>query len=128
MGHVSQFMLVSIHVIDIELNHRRVHLRGLRETDGSAMQSFQVCPEIQVVPLNVERLCLADGVPLAGQNLGIRLPVVGVKVLDRASCRLVAQLSARRVGAPPQDVSGDARGRAVEALPAPALPRLIFDK
>ncbi len=79
------------------------------------MQSFQVCPEVQVVPLNVERFCLADGVPLAGQNLGIRLPVVGVKVFDRASCQPIAELLARRVGAPPQDVSGDARGGAVEA-------------
>ncbi|MDT5272618.1 MAG: hypothetical protein QOH49_4804, partial [Acidobacteriota bacterium] len=42
IGHASQFMLVSIHVIDIELNHRRVHLRGLRETDRAAMQPFQV--------------------------------------------------------------------------------------
>lgn len=92
------------------------------------MQSFEMRPEVQVVPPNVERLRLADGVPLAGQHPGIRLPVVGVKLLDRASCQLVAQLSARRVGAPPQDVSGDARGRAVEAVPAPALLRLIFDK
>jgi len=28
-GRVSQFMLVSIRVIDIEFNHRRVHLMGL---------------------------------------------------------------------------------------------------
>jgi hypothetical protein len=59
-------MLVSIDVINIEFNNRRVHLRGLRETDGSAMQSFQVCPEVQVVSLNVERLRLAGGVPPGG--------------------------------------------------------------
>src|SRR3569832_227556 len=121
-------MLVSIRVIDIEFNHCRVHLIGLREADSSAMQSFQMCPEVQVEPLYVERLRLADDVPLAGQQLGIRWPVVGVKVLDRASGQLVAQLPTRRIGAPPQNVSGDARGRAVEAVPAPALPRLIVNK
>ncbi len=92
------------------------------------MQPFQMRAEVQVVPLNVERLRLADGVPRGGQYLGKRLPVVGIKVLDRASCQLVAEMSAGCVGAPPQDVSSDARRRAVEAIPAPALLRLIFDK
>jgi len=30
------------------------------------MQPFQVRPEVQVVPLDIERFRLADGVPLAG--------------------------------------------------------------
>ena len=65
-GRVSQFTLVSIDVIDIEFNHRRMHLSGLRETDGSTMQSFQMRPEVQVVLLDALRLRLTDGVPLGG--------------------------------------------------------------
>ncbi len=87
-------MLISIDVIDVELNHRRVHLSGLRESDGSTMQSFQVRPEVQVVALDVECLRLADGVPLGRQHLGIRLPVVGIKVCDRAACEFALELAA----------------------------------
>lgn len=59
-------MLRGIRMIDIEFNHHHVHLRGLREADRAAVQSLQVCPEIQVVSLDVELLRFADRVALCG--------------------------------------------------------------
>jgi hypothetical protein len=78
-------MLISINVIDIELNDRRVHLIGFRETDRSAMQPFQVRAEVQVVTLDVERSRFADPMPLRRQRLSIRLPVVSIEILHRAA-------------------------------------------
>lgn len=78
-------MLVSIHVIDIELTDRCMHLIGFRETDRSAMQPLQVRPEVQVVALDVERLRFADYMPFGRQCLGVRLPVIRIEVLHRTA-------------------------------------------
>lgn len=87
-------MLRSIHVIDIEFNDRRVHLIGFRETDRSALQPFQVCAEVQVVPLAVERFRFADRMPFRRPRLGIRLPGVGIEILYRAAGEFLKQLPA----------------------------------
>jgi len=52
-GRVSQLMLLSIKVIDIELDHRVVHLHRSRVADRASLQSLNPRPEIEVIPLDV---------------------------------------------------------------------------
>lgn len=84
--------------------------------------------EVEVFAFDVLGAGFSDEVDLLVKALGIAFPMVGVKLLHAAASKFLAQLATTRIGAAPDEESGDTPGAAIEGIPQPILLFFILHK
>jgi hypothetical protein len=126
-GRVSKEML-TIMVVNVELNESFVHLSALWKTDGLALQPFQMRPKVQILTLNVLRPAFTDPVLRPRNHLSIALPLIRAEAYDPAPLELPEQPPTALVGALADEPRDDLFRLWLKGIPKPRLLLFVADK
>src|SRR5262245_6448535 len=106
--------------VDKQANDNVVHLYRFGETDRLPDQTFNTCPQRQVLALDFLRVSFAWAMHVGGQMPGVCAPMISVVADEPKGLEQGFELQKNFVFAAPKDICQDGTRVMIDRMPQPA--------
>src|SRR5215217_6176981 len=106
--------------VDKQANDNVVHLRRFGETDRLPDQTFNPCPQRQVLAFDLLGVSFARAMHVRVQMSCVRAPMIGIKTGEPEGLQQCFELQKDLVFAAPKDIRQDGTRVMIDRMPQPA--------